>query len=53
MWRLCANKAAGVSPRPLQDDQEGEQVEEQCDSLQVERRRDEEEDGGEMRWIIS
>lgn len=35
---LCANEAADVSPNPLQDDQEGQQVEEQSDSL--------EEDGG-------
>lgn len=31
---LCANEAADVSPHPLQDDQEGQQVEEQSDSLE-------------------
>ncbi len=31
---LCANEAADVSPNPLQDDQEGQQVEEQSDSLE-------------------
>lgn len=31
---LCANEAADVSPHPLQDDQEGQQVEEQGDSLE-------------------
>lgn len=31
---LCADEEADVSPNPLQDDQEGQQVEEQSDRLQ-------------------
>lgn len=40
---LCANEAADVSPNPLQDDQEGQQVEEQNDSLEKDGGMDPEE----------
>ncbi len=44
---LCADEAADVSPNPLQDDQEGQQVEEQSDSLQKDGEKDNiEVDGG-------
>ena len=32
---LRANETADVSPHPLQDEQEGQQVEEQSDSLEA------------------
>jgi len=37
---LCAKKTADVSPNPLQDEQEGQQVEEQRDSLEIGRGMD-------------
>lgn len=51
---LCANEAADVRPNPLQDDQEGQQVEEQSDSLErdggmEEREREADEGNGEYR----
>lgn len=38
---LRTNEAANVSPHPLQDDQEGQEVDEQSDSLQKDGGMDE------------